>query len=424
VRIAVLCQPIDRVLPPGQNSIGFCTWAFARALADQHEVSVFGSGARNESRDGVRFEMLERWGSPLDRRLRRLQRLLYVPRRDSSTGPPISSTTLPYVGFRRAVVRRVVAARPDLVVVQNHTQYLPALKRNLPSATLVVILHNAIYSQVRHRQMLRRLRCADVVAGVSQYVVDGVARRYPTVASRCTVVGAAIDPDDFVALEAPTSARRIVYCGVVSPPKGVHVLLEAAVPLLDADPTLTLDVYGSTGYYALRETVDADDRDTLAALRPWYGDYGSRLVAAVPERLRERVHLRGAYERAALGGLIAGATVAALPSVGSEAFPLRALEVMATGVPVVVSDSGGMPETVVDGVTGLVVPRGDAVRLREALARVIRDDELRSRLVRTARADVLANRTWRGAADRVLGAAHSSTARQPRTVIDPAQRNR
>jgi glycosyltransferase involved in cell wall biosynthesis len=53
---------------------------------------------------------------------------------------------------------------------------------------------------------------------------------------------------------------------------------------------------------------------------------------------------------------------------------------MAAGLPVVASAVGGIPELVVDGETGFLVPPGDPEALAEALRRVVADDELRRRL--------------------------------------------
>lgn len=60
-----------------------------------------------------------------------------------------------------------------------------------------------------------------------------------------------------------------------------------------------------------------------------------------------------------------------------EGFPISILEGMRAGLPVIASDVGGVSEAVVNGVTGFLVPRGDADRLRLCLAKLFINAELR-----------------------------------------------
>ncbi len=66
-----------------------------------------------------------------------------------------------------------------------------------------------------------------------------------------------------------------------------------------------------------------------------------------------------------------------------EGFGLTALEAMAVGTPVVATRVGGVPEAVVDGETGLLVPPGDAEALAAACARLLADRDLAARLGRS-----------------------------------------
>jgi len=63
-----------------------------------------------------------------------------------------------------------------------------------------------------------------------------------------------------------------------------------------------------------------------------------------------------------------------------EGFPRSILEAMRSGLPVIASDVGGCRESVIHGVTGLVVPQGDRLRLRAAIADLVDQSELRLRM--------------------------------------------
>jgi glycosyltransferase involved in cell wall biosynthesis len=76
-----------------------------------------------------------------------------------------------------------------------------------------------------------------------------------------------------------------------------------------------------------------------------------------------------------------------MPSMFGEGLPYAAIEALAAGRPVVGFPTAGIPEVVVDGETGLLVPPGDVDGLAQALIRVLGDDELRERMSVGARKD-------------------------------------
>jgi rhamnosyl/mannosyltransferase len=107
--------------------------------------------------------------------------------------------------------------------------------------------------------------------------------------------------------------------------------------------------------------------------------------------LRQRVALRGIQERVRFVGRVTDDELPAyyqasdlfvLPSVAkTETFGVVQVEAMAAGLPVVSTNlPTGVPWVNQDGVTGLVVPPGDADRLAQAIDRLISDDALRGRL--------------------------------------------
>jgi N-acetyl-alpha-D-glucosaminyl L-malate synthase BshA len=94
-------------------------------------------------------------------------------------------------------------------------------------------------------------------------------------------------------------------------------------------------------------------------------------------------------EQLHLGGLFAQADLFVLPS-EQESFGLAALEALASGVPVVASDVGGLPEVVRDGETGRLVPPHDPRALAEAVLDLLRDEPGRAAMGLAARADATA----------------------------------
>jgi UDP-N-acetylglucosamine 2-epimerase (non-hydrolysing) len=86
----------------------------------------------------------------------------------------------------------------------------------------------------------------------------------------------------------------------------------------------------------------------------------------------ERTTFLGAVPNGELPRFYRAAAVSVIPSL-EEGFGIPAAEAMGCEVPVIASDAGGLPEVVEDGVTGLVVPRGDVDALACALVRLLAD---------------------------------------------------
>jgi glycosyltransferase involved in cell wall biosynthesis len=96
------------------------------------------------------------------------------------------------------------------------------------------------------------------------------------------------------------------------------------------------------------------------------------------------------------------ATVAVMPSL-EEGFGLPLAEAMAAGLPTVATRVGGMPEIVVEGETGLLVPPADADALAAAIVRVLADPELARRLGNAGRARAVERYSWDVIADATMG---------------------
>lgn len=154
--------------------------------------------------------------------------------------------------------------------------------------------------------------------------------------------------------------RGIVYAGRLSPSKGLDVLLRAMPRVRASVPDVALELLG-----------DGPMRGACEGLARELGVSGiCRFRGAVPHgEVLERM---------------ASAAVQVSPSL-REAFGLVNLEAHGVGTPVVASRVDGIPEVVVDGVTGLLVSPGDPAALADALTRLLLDEKLRQDFGRAAR---------------------------------------
>ena len=98
--------------------------------------------------------------------------------------------------------------------------------------------------------------------------------------------------------------------------------------------------------------------------------------------IRDRVTFCGT--RRDLGNLLSAMDVFALPSLW-EGLPLALILAMGAGRPVVATRIAGIPEVIVDGQTGLLVPPGDSAAIGAALARLCGDPVQRRRMGTAAR---------------------------------------
>jgi glycosyltransferase involved in cell wall biosynthesis len=288
------------------------------------------------------------------------------------------------LGMRRALrvgLRPTTPDGPDRPDVMNlHSPY-PWGELSFLSARLdvpsVVLYHSDIVRQKRmlaaYRPFLERfLDRVDLIVTSSPNMIEGSELLAPR-AKKCRVVPFGLPLERLKAtpaverraaqLRAQHPGHKIVlFVGRLVYYKGVDVLVRAMAGV-DADLVLVGD-----------------------------GLLEAQLRRLATERgIAPRVSFLPALHDEELCAWYHAADVFCLPSVArSEAFGLVQIEAHAAGTPVVSTAlTTGVPYANLDGVTGLIVPPGDELALREALTRLLSDDELRARLGRQAQARAL-----------------------------------
>lgn len=177
-------------------------------------------------------------------------------------------------------------------------------------------------------------------------------------------------------------AGTILFVGRLIKRKGVDDLIEALGKLVSDYPNARLEVVG--------------DGPEAPALRDLVARSG----------LEDKVLFYGSLTGEALYRRFRDCDVVAMPSKSMpndvEGFGTIFLEAGLAGKPSVGTLSGGIPEAVVNGETGILVPEGDVQSLTSALARLLGDPVLTKRLGENALARVLSQFTWKHAADQLI----------------------
>ena len=378
-----ICHVAPELLPvPPTRGGAIERWirdAAVRLTARGHEVHVIsrdrGDAAAEETIDGVQYHYLTipAW---LDRgRAAALFRGLWY-----------------YLAVRR------VLARLSVDVVHHHSR--PAgLWLSHPAASrarLIISLHSMDYGwgfgyrAWDRRWFARGLGMASRVLCVSKFIERHTAERYPGVRESITTVYNGVDCELFKP-QAPSprppspqapkppspQALTILYVGRVEARKGVQVLVDAFEQRISPRmPQARLRIVGPHSYW------DAQPSGYYAAIK-------ARCDA------NDRIELRGpTYVDADLADVYRDAAVSVVPSTFPEALGLTSIEAQASGTPVVVSDAGGLPETVSPGVSGLVFENGNADQLADAVLSLLESAPRRAAMADAARHWAMQKFSW------------------------------
>jgi glycosyltransferase involved in cell wall biosynthesis len=204
------------------------------------------------------------------------------------------------------------------------------------------------------RYALEQAACVVVACEAQRTWLRGVSRRAPV----------AVVPHPAAPLETRegTRAPLVLFLGRLDAAKGLLDLLEAVAALRTAVPEVRLVCAGEGERAPIERYAERLGIAEAVKFTGWVGPSGKRAL----------------FENAA---------VFALPSY-DETMPASLIEAMAAGVPAVATPLGGVPELLVDGVSGFFVAPGDTATLHRLLRRLLEDRELAARIGAAARESV------------------------------------
>ncbi|MGO8733652.1 MAG: glycosyltransferase [Terriglobia bacterium] len=247
--------------------------------------------------------------------------------------------------------------RPDILSIQS-----PVLQTHLVVAAswwphrwrLAVTVHGSEVHTIPLRYPMLRLwqkslfKRADAVISVSQPLLQDALSLYPSVRDKAAVIPNGLDRSwfDHSGVPSTVNERYALFVGRFHTVKGVDLLLKA----------WSL-IQGQAAGIALWLIGDGDELRRLSALSEQLG-------------VQSSVRFKGHKTQAELPDLYRDAEVVVIPS-RNEGLPRVALEAGACGAICVATNVGGIPETILDGVTGFLVDPESPEALAQAMLRAL-----------------------------------------------------
>lgn len=336
---------------PGDGSVEICIWAIARQLGRQHKVTVL-------SRKSP--------GLPESAEVEQVR----IIRLDSGSPARYLASVLGFLEKEHF----------DVIQVDNRPLLMAAVKRRHPHTPVLLFLHSLTFVPAESR-IARSLSNADLIAANSRSLQQRLSRRFSGLSRSIRVVPLGTDLTRFSPLEAQEKLhiRRlcqlppvftVLFVGRVIPRKGVPVLIRA-VRLLNTHLPAQLVIAGGGS--------------------PPY----IRRLKLLARRLGVSVFFTGNIAHEEIHRLYQAADCFVCPSQRHESFGLVNVEAMASGLPVIASNIGGIREIIVSGHNGYLVNRyREAAPFARRLLQLGREPQRAAEIGLQGRIDALQTFGW------------------------------
>jgi glycosyltransferase involved in cell wall biosynthesis len=228
---------------------------------------------------------------------------------------------------------------------------------------------NRLWHRIYHFPRFRwSIRTADAAHVFSRDVWNLLQLEYGLDPERCSYIPNGVDQRFFTPREYRLGENfRLLYPGTWLDQRGIFYLRDAFRKLAPQVPGMTLTIAGP-------------------------GFPAEEIVRFFGDELAARIVVRPAVPAENMPELYREHDVLIFPSL-MEGLPNVLLEAMASGMPVVTTETCGMPDVVEDQFNGLLIPPADAATIEQAILRLAESEELRRRLGEAAR-ESMRRQTW------------------------------
>jgi len=291
--------------------------------------------------------------------------------------------------YIRAVLRKVRGQSFDVIQIENRPTFVPHVRRMFPRTPIILSLHSltfmAALSTARANQILRKVNGVTSVVG---YVTHAMRRRFPRYAHKFRTAILGVDTDKFCPRTASYKRQlrrrwgvsgtfNVLFVGRIVRMKGLDTLVRAVALLKRRTPRIRLVAVGASWPGVKRQT-------------PYM-----RRVRLLSNRLGVPIRFTGYIPPASIHRMYHLGDVFVCPTRYREGFATVNSEAMASGVPVVASNRGGIREVVEHGRSGLLVNRYTSpAAFAQAITRIRQNPGLAKQLAHNGRRRVLSRFSW------------------------------
>jgi glycosyltransferase involved in cell wall biosynthesis len=416
MRLAFIHQPLGFLPIPAtkstsSGSIEVLSYELARRVAGRCEVIVYsrkGPGQSvSETLEGVRYERVTtRFDDKLLNAFEHRPKLKRLP---GFRNPkrPLFGSVMAHFEYGLKVARDIRRQHCDWAHIHNFSQIVSIVRAVNPKVRIALHMNCEWATQLHGPTMRRRLQKCDMIIGCSEFITGKIRSSFPEIAGHCHTLFNGVDVNTFMPDERPRRrngrAARLLFVGRIWPDKGPHVLLEAFKKVVKVWPEVQVELVGwKSGPPPEFVFLLSDDKKVLDLAPLYRGDYFEHLRGILPPDLWPQVSVQEDLPHSELAEHYRKFDIFVGPSVWNEPFGMVIVEAMASGLPVIATRGGGVPEIVKDGETGLLTERGDSAELAEAITSLLENDDLRESMGRAGRQRALQLFSWEKISERLL----------------------
>jgi spore coat protein SA len=256
--------------------------------------------------------------------------------------------------YLKQTTEQLQEIQPDIIHIENRPRFTKGIRLALPNAKIVLALQSTLFMSrpyISKEELVTCLESADAIIVNSHFLKNHIIKETLCSASKITVNHLGVDINQFqlkwhheqrekaelLKKKWGVADRKILlYAGRLIKIKGIHYILEAMPKIIKLDPSIVLFIAGSS----LSPTSE-----NLA--------YEARL-RELAEKVKGHVIFTSFIPHDEIHTWFQMADLLLVPS-KAEPFGLVNVEAMAVGTPVIGTNSGGIPEIIQHGKTGILI---------------------------------------------------------------------